>query len=163
VAFNFSTKITIEEYIVGREFTVGIIDIYKSKNNFERLILPIVEIKFKGTHVIQSSLVKDNPNLMEEIIPAKISSNEVNKLRKQSLMLYEKLGCLGVARFDVRQSRKNKEFYFLENNTCPGILNYKQSDLPKQLKSFNMSLEIYVEQMIEVGMNRPENKLEQYL
>lgn len=163
VAFKFSTKITIEEYIAGREFTVGIIDIYKSKNNFERFILPIIEIKFRGTHIIQSSLVKDNPGLMEEIIPAKISSKEANKLRKQSLTLYEKLGCLGVARFDVRQSRKNNKFYFLENNTCPGILNYKQSDLPKQLKSFNISLEMYVEQMIEVGINRPENKLEQYL
>lgn len=153
-AFEFSAKITIEEYIDGKEFTVGIIDI----PNKEPLVLPIIEIKFKKIK-IQNTEVKDNPDLIEEIIPAPLTSRERATLSSQSLHLYNKLGCLGVARFDIRQ-KSNGVFYFLENNTCPGIISYEHSDLPKQLKSMGISLKQFVEYMIIAGLNRPETKRE---
>lgn len=154
-AFKFSTKVAIEEFIDGKEFTVGVVDI----SNRESVVLPIIEIRFKNGHVIQSSEVKDKPELMDEIIPAKLSKSNENVLAEQSIYLYKKLGCLGVARLDVRRDRKGK-FYFLENNTCPGIINYKHSNLPKQLKAAKITLEEFVEYMIVAGLNRPETKLE---
>lgn len=153
-AFLFSTKITIQEYIKGREFTVGIIDTPGSR----QIVLPIVEVKILG-HDIQDTEVKDNPKLLEEIIPARLTGKEEATIRKESLELYNKLGCLGVSRFDVRLGINGK-FYFLENNACPGILSYEMSDLPKQLKSIGISLEEYVDNMIKVCLNRPQGKLE---
>lgn len=153
-AFLFSTKIVIEEFIDGREFTIGVIDIPGKSS----LALPIVEVRMKQ-HLIQNTEVKDDPSLAEEIIPALISKSESKKLKELALDLYKKLGCLGVSRFDVRQGKKGN-FYFLENNTCPGILNYEQSDLPKQLKSMGISLEEFAQNMIKAGLNRPETKLE---
>lgn len=153
-AFLFSTKITIQEYIKGREFTVGIIDTPVSG----QIVLPIVEVKILG-HDIQDTEVKDNPNLLEEIIPARLTGKEEATIRKESLELYNQLDCLGASRFDVRLG-KNGKFYFLENNTCPGILSYEMSDLPKQLKAAGISLEKYVDNMIKVCLNRPQGKLE---
>ena len=152
-AFQFSTRITIQEYIDGKELTVGIIDTPTNG----RQVLPIIELSFSG-HKIQDTEVKDNPKLIKEKLPAKLTNNLEQKLKEQSLELFIRLGCYGVSRFDIRL--KKKKFYFLENNTCPGIISYEMSDLPKQLKAVKISLEEFVDNMVYLGLIRPEKKLE---
>ncbi|OGC68882.1 hypothetical protein A2415_05570 [candidate division WWE3 bacterium RIFOXYC1_FULL_39_7] len=156
-AFQFSHRTAIEEYIEGKEITVGIID--TPDNN--TVVLPMIELKFKH-HKIQDSDVKDDPSLMEEIMPAKISKELEEKISSSALKLFKKIGCQGVSRFDTRVTNA-EEIYFLENNTAPGLLNYEQSDLPKQLQKKGISLESYVEYMIINGLNRQTNKLEVFI
>lgn len=153
-SFSFSTKTIVQEYIDGREFTVGVLDTFDKGS----IILPIIELKLKRP--IQNVEVKEDSGLVEEVIPAELSTEERNVLEEQTLRLYNAIGCLGVSRFDVRYKRETRKFYFLENNTCPGILNYIESDLPKQLLAAGISLEDFVSHMIYSGLNRPATKLD---
>jgi D-alanine-D-alanine ligase len=153
-AFVFSRKITIEEYIDGIEYTVGVLE--KAKEDYE--VLPIIEIHFKKAK-IQDTEAKDDPSLMEEILDAKIDPIIRNSLEKAAVKLFKLIGCNGVSRFDMRLTKEG-EVVVLENNTCPGLLNYEQSDLPKQLKAKGYSMEDFVEIMIKRGLEREENKLE---
>jgi D-alanine-D-alanine ligase len=96
---------------------------------------------------------------VEEICPAVLTKNDQHKISETCLYLYEHLGCLGISRFDIRIT-SNGKIYFLENNTCPGLLNYEQSDIPKQLKAAGISMEEFVENQIINGLSRIDNKLE---
>ncbi len=153
LAYLYSTKVTIQEYIPGREFTVSVID----RPN-DKFVLPIAEVEILG-HEIQDLEVKDNPNFLIETVPAKITKKQELLIKTDCLKLYKELGCFGVTRFDIRLGKDGK-CYFLENNTCPGILNFAMSDLPKQLKAEGMSLGKYADNMVKMGLRRPEEKLE---
>lgn len=153
-AFTFSRRITIEEYIDGTEYTIGILETKKG----EYKVLPIIEIHFnKGK--IRDTSVKDDPSLIEEIISAKITTEIQKSLEETAIKLFKLTDCCGVSRFDVRVNKVG-EVVLLENNTCPGLLNYEQSDLPKQLKGCGLSMEDFVGIMIKRGLERKVNKLE---
>lgn len=153
-ALVFSSKFSVEEYIAGRELTIGVID----HANKGPTVLPIIEIKFKNGE-IQDTLAKDDPTMLIEEVPAKLSKSQEERISNTVLYLYNKLGCVGSSRFDTRLD-VHGNLYFLENNTCPGILSYEFSDLPKQLRAIDITLEEYVDHMIQAGLSRPENKLE---
>jgi D-alanine-D-alanine ligase len=149
-AFLLSSKILIQEYIEGRELTVGVLDIGQGKTK----VLPIVELKMKRS--IQSVEVKEKIELQEAIVPALLKKKERELLENQALELFKSTGCLGVSRFDVRRNIRGK-FYFLENNTCPGMYSLEESDLPKQLKAAEISMGKFVEYMIKSGLRRKQN------
>lgn len=153
-AFKFSSRIIIQEYIKGKELTVGVLDIPRKGT----VVLPISELRM--TKEIQNSDLKDSEGeFIKTIVPANLSRSKTNELEKLSLKLYKALGCEGVSRFDLRQD-KNGEYYFLENNSCPGIINFQHSDLPKQLKAAGISMGQFVEYMIQKGMTRKPNKID---
>lgn len=153
-AFRYSTEIVIQQYIPGRELTVGVVDV-PGKG---AIVLPIIELKMKKP--IQDTEVKDDcAAFMEEIIPAQLTRSVQRKIERLTLKLYQTIGCLGTSRFDLRLDKDDCPF-FLENNTCPGILNYAQSDLPKQLDAAGISLEAFVDYMVITGLNRKPMKLD---
>ena len=49
---------------------------------------------------------------------------------------------------DLRLDVKG-QFYFLENNTIPGILSPTESDIPKMLNVMGISLEKFVDMIVE--------------
>lgn len=153
-AFSFSHRVTVEEFIDGVEYTVGVLE--KECRKYEAL--PIIQIHFKKGK-IQDTEAKDDPSLMDEIISPNISKELQTKLEETAIKLFKVSGCVGVSRFDMRVDLA-ENVYVLENNTCPGLLNYEQSDLPKQLKSRGYSMAEFVDIMIQRGMERKANKLE---
>lgn len=153
-AYKFSRLITIEEYIDGPEYTVGVLE--TAENTY--LVLPIIEIKFKKTK-IQDTETKDKPHLIEEIIHERLPNEIKQQLETTAINLFKLAGCVGVSRFDFRIN-KDGAVVLLENNTCPGLLSYQHSDLPKQLKYVGMEMEEFVELMIQSGLRRKDNKLE---
>lgn len=152
-AFLHGTSIIVQEFIKGREFTVGVIDV----PNEDTRVLPIIEIKLGRS--IQDNEIKEKDMLIEEIVPAQISKCEKKELESASLLLHQKSGCLGVSRFDVRQNKHGK-FFFLENNTCPAVMDLATNDLPRQLTAANISIEKYVDYMIIAGLDRKSAKID---
>jgi D-alanine-D-alanine ligase len=153
-AFLFSTRVVVQDFIDGKEFTIGVLDI----PDRGPVVLPIIELKLKRP--IQSVEVKEGKGLVEEIIPAEMTEEEQNTLEALTIKLYKALGCSGVSRFDVRQESSSGKFFFLENNTSPGLISLLDSDLPKQLHAAGIPLEQYVDYMIISGLTRPQTKLE---
>lgn len=154
-SFKFSSRIVIQEYIEGREFTVGVIEI----PNREPIMLPPIELKMKNGK-IQDMESKDNSSeLIEKIVPAPLSKIQYEKLETSAISLFKMLGAVGVSRFDVRLDAKDN-FYYLENNTFPGIPNVETSYITTELRAAGISLENFVDYLVITGLRRKQMKLD---
>jgi len=121
LAFQFDQRIIIEEYIKGRELTVGVLD---------ELALPVIEIIPK--HKFFDFQAKYQPGLTEYIIPAVLESGIAEIVQNAALSAHKALGCFGCSRTDIILSQDNLPFV-LELNTIPGMT--ATSLLPKAAKT----------------------------
>lgn len=129
-ALHAGNEVLIEEFISGIEITCGIL-----QNRNQLVALPITEIVPK--HEFFNYIAKYSAGQADEITPARISDSEAELCKKTSLMLFEKLNCKGLARFDYILS--DKKLYFLEVNTVPGLS--EASIVPKQANVAGISIE----------------------
>ncbi|RPI75650.1 MAG: D-alanine--D-alanine ligase, partial [Ignavibacteriales bacterium] len=138
LALQFSNKALIEEFIPGRELTVAILD---------NEVYPVLEIKPK--HNLYDYECKYTPGMSEYEVPAKISDEISETLKKSALAAFKALGCEGYARIDYRLSPENKE-YCLEINTLPGMTS--TSLVPKMAKAAGISFEDIVDRIVKISL-----------
>lgn len=102
-----------EEYIAGRELTVGVMG--------DRA-LGVTEIRFKGG--IFDFTAKYTPGHAEHLLPAPVPAEIAEAAKRMALVAHQTIGCSGVSRSDFRydDSKPGTEgLYFLEINTQPGF------------------------------------------
>ena len=133
-ARKFDSDVLIEEYIVGREITVGVLG---SK------ALPIVEIKPQND--IYDYECKYKPGMSLYYCPAKLNDNIASKIKIDSESIFKALGCKSYGRIDYIID-KNMNYYFLELNTLPGMTS--TSLLPIAAKALNISFNDLVHKII---------------
>jgi len=130
-----SEEVIVEEFIDGREITVGVI-----KTNGRIKALTPCEVRSKKEFFDYEA--KYNPDLNEEIIPAPIEKNLLDKAAELAEKIYEHLNCSGIVRVDFILSKN--EFYFLELNSVPGMTS--ASIVPKMLRHDKIDItELYTE------------------
>jgi D-alanine-D-alanine ligase len=125
LAFKFDRKIIIEEYIKGRELTVGIL---------EEKAMPVIEIIPK--HAFFDYQAKYQKGLTRYMVPAKLSPSLTRQVKEAALSAHKLLGCFGCSRVDIILDEKNAAFV-LEVNTIPGLT--ATSLLPKAAKKSGIS------------------------
>ncbi len=123
-ALLFGREVLLEEYIKGRELTVGILDSQP---------LPIVEIKPKRRFFDFNA--KYNYGMTEYIVPAELDDHLAIKIKSDALAAHNSLGCRGFSRVDLILSIDNKPI-ILEVNTIPGLTN--TSLLPKAANALGL-------------------------
>ena len=108
--YKVSRNVIIEEYIDGRELTVGILG---------NKILPIVEILPNNSYYdYECKYTKGKSNY---IVPADNISKDLERdIYNIAMQIYDLIGCRHYARIDFRLSKDNHP-YFLEINTLPGF------------------------------------------
>jgi D-alanine-D-alanine ligase len=111
-AFHEDSEILVEEFIKGRELTCGVLRLEGKIITF-----PVTEIIPKKEYFDYEA--KYMKGMAEEVVPADISNQQSDLCQNISRLLYEKLNCKGVVRFDYIFT--GEEFYFLEVNTVPGL------------------------------------------
>jgi len=109
LAREYDDALLIEEYIFGREITVGILG---------DKALPIVEIV--PDHQLYDYECKYNAGMSQYICPAEISSSKEKLIKEDSEKIFKLLGCSGYGRLDFLLDKKDRH-YFLELNTLPGM------------------------------------------
>ena len=110
-------QLLIEEYIPGREITVGVLN---------DKICGITEIIPKDDfYDYESKYVKVAQHIQKPIISKRIK----DKLITSTLKAHKILGCNYISRADFRYNDSNDEIYLLEVNTQPGLT--KNSLLPE--------------------------------
>ena len=137
IAFKEDNIILIEEYIEGREFSVGVI-----KWRGEIKILPITEIKTKN--IFFDYYAKYNGE-SKEITPAKISNKLKTHIDSEILKIYKKFNLDGMVRCEFIV--KDNKAYLLDINNIPGMT--KVSIIIKQLKIAKISLNNYFNFIIQ--------------
>lgn len=118
--FNlYNCPMISEEYIEGREFTVGILG-----NKGDMTVFPPMEIlfhNFDNQFPIYSYNVKQNyEKYIEYKCPADITKTLAGEFATMSAKIFNTLGCRDFARIDYRMSEDGR-IYFLEINPLPGL------------------------------------------
>jgi len=108
-AFEHDDEVMIEQFIAGRELTVGILG---------GEALPVGEIIPK--HEIYDYECKYTAGMAEEIFPAPLTKEQTTAVQAQARQAFAALKLGGCARIDFRMSSAG-EFYCLEANTLPGM------------------------------------------
>ena len=136
---KFDKSTIIEEYISGKEITVGII---------QESPMPIVEILPKNK--IYDYKCKYTAGMSEYNCPANIRKSLSEKIMSDSVKIFKLLGCKGYGRIDFILD-KNENYYFLEINTLPGMTS--TSLLPIAAKAQGLSFDELVKKIIDLGLN----------
>lgn len=139
LAFRYSGTIMAEEYIAGREMTVGVLD---------GSVLPVLEIQPK--HTLYDFECKYTKGMSEYIVPAEVSAYAAAEMQRQAKLAYEAVGCSGYARVDFRLSSDNVP-YCLEINTLPGMT--ATSLVPKMAQAVGISFEALIEKIVRAADN----------
>lgn len=139
-AFKEDNQVLIEEFVEGREFSVGV---FKSKGKI--IVLPATEVI--PDNEFFDFEAKYTPGATEEITPGRMSVEEKNRVEKVVAAVYEKLDCNGVVRIDYFLENETSNFYFIEINTIPGQT--ATSFIPQQVAAMGMELKEFYTQVIE--------------
>ncbi len=111
------SSVLVEEFLTGREFTVGIV------GDTSPRVLPIMEIVFDGSssHPVYSFAHKtETEGGVTFEVPASVSPALEHTLREAALEAFHALGCRDVARIDLRLDGAGTP-NFIECNPLPGL------------------------------------------
>ena len=110
LAFKYDKEIMIEQYIKGKEITVGIL---------EQKPLPPMEIvpRISAFYDYKAKYTKDGS---KHIIPAPLPKHLLRKIQNLGLLSHQVLGCECFSRVDMRLG-ENGKIFVLEVNTIPGM------------------------------------------
>ena len=139
-AFKEDTQVLIEEFVEGREFSVGV---FKTKGKI--VVLPATEVI--PANEFFDFEAKYTPGATEEITPGRMSDDEKSRVEQVVADVYEKLNCNGIVRIDYFLEKETSNFYFIEINTIPGQT--ATSFIPQQVAAMGMELKDFYTQVIE--------------
>jgi D-alanine-D-alanine ligase len=148
---EYEEDILVEEFIDGREFTVGIVG-----NGPKVKVLPILEINFdnvpeeSGKFYTFETKTKMG-HLTNFYCPAPVTDELREKIEMAALGAYNSLKCRDVSRVDIRV--KDDMPYVLEINTLPG-LQKGYSDLPRMAEAGGMTYDYLINFILESAAKR---------
>ena len=143
-AFKEDDQVLIEEFIEGREFTVGV---FKTPGDI--IVLPITEVETKKDFFDFEAKYK---GLSVETTPAAISKEMEQKIKEAALKIYQVFNCRGVVRIDFIYNEKENAPFMLEINTVPG--QSEASIVPQQVRHMGWSLKDFYSSLIVDALER---------
>lgn len=139
-AYTYEREILVEQYIRGREFSVGVI---------EGKALPVIEIApLQGFYDYKN---KYQPGSTIETCPAEIPAETEEKMGRAAEAVFRALRLKAYARVDFMMNEKG-EIFCLEANTLPGMT--PTSLLPQEAQAAGMDFESLCEHLIEVSLRK---------
>lgn len=144
----------VEEYISGREFTVGLLGDKRPR------VLPPMEIKFKNEDVERPVYNYEVKQEWEDHVyyecPPKLTEAEQKAMEKTARATFWALDCRDVARVDVRMD-KDGRVWVLEVNPLPG-LTPDYSDLVLISNAVGMTYDQLIAEIMVGGLRRLRDK-----
>jgi D-alanine-D-alanine ligase len=139
-AFAEDSQVLVEEFVSGREFSVGI---FKEKGQIT--VLPATEIV--SSREFFDYEAKYVPGVCEEITPGRMNSEEVARVERIAKKVYSVLNCKGAVRIDYFLQEDTGAFYFIEINTVPGQT--ETSLISQQVRAMGMEVSYFYTLLIE--------------
>ncbi len=142
-AFAEDEQVLVEEFIQGREFSIGIV-----KFGTEIIVLPATEIISSKEFFDYEA--KYTPGISQEITPAILSPSQNERIKRVVKEAYRLLNCKGMTRIDFILEDQTDDFYFIEINTTPG--QSANSLIPQQVRAAGMDLSGFYGDLIEESL-----------
>lgn len=143
-AFHEDTQVLIEEFVSGREFSIGV---YSA--NGEITVLPTTEVI--PANEFFDFEAKYTPGATQEITPGNMSEEEYARVHQIIKEVYIKLNCRGVVRIDYFLEHETGKFYFIEINTIPGQT--ATSFIPQQVAAMGITLKQFYTDLMKETLN----------
>ena len=137
-AFRYDDHVVIEQYIKGREFSVGVL---------EGKALPVIEIQPKEGFYDYKNKYQAGSAI--EICPAELSEEKTLEMQKYAEKAFQVLRLRNYARMDFMMDEK-EDLYCLEANTLPGMT--PTSLLPQEAAAAGISFTALCEKIIESAL-----------
>jgi D-alanine-D-alanine ligase len=142
-AFHEDEQILVEEFIKGREFSIGI-----ARLDGKITVLPATEIISSKDFFDYEA--KYTPGVTKEITPADLPKEQIELIAEIVTEVYIRLNCKGMVRVDFILLESTGEFYFIEINTTPG--QSANSLIPQQVRAAGMDVGEFYGKLIEGAM-----------
>lgn len=139
-AFKYDNEVIIEQYIKGREFSVGVM---KGK------ALPVIEIAPKTGFYDYKNKYQAGSTV--ETCPAELSQEKTKEMQAAAEKVFQALRLKNYARMDFMMD-EGGEIFCLEANTLPGMT--PTSLLPQEAAVVGMSFEELCEEILRSGVLR---------
>jgi D-alanine-D-alanine ligase len=143
-SFRHDTQVLMEERIIGRETTVGIL---------AGQTLPVVEVRVKKGHFDYKN--KYTPGAADHICPADFPADATARIQGAALGAFQAIGGRDYARVDV-MVRASGEPVVLEVNTLPGMT--ELSVLPEAAAAAGLNYAQLCQRMIDLALQRSGKK-----
>ncbi|MEW6101407.1 MAG: ATP-grasp domain-containing protein [Candidatus Omnitrophota bacterium] len=152
----YKQEALIEEFIEGKELTVGILE------NGKTTILPVLEIDFSsckesGEYFYSWRMKEFQGNESLGLVPtfhcpAQLDKQTEAKVKEIALQTHHAVGCFDISRTDIRLSQDNTP-YVLEINPLPG-LDPHESNFPIMAYAAGMKYEDLIEAILMSALMR---------
>lgn len=139
-ARGYDGEILIEEYIKGREFTVGVID---------GKALPIVEIAPKEGFYDYKNKYQAGSTV--ETCPAELSEEKTKQMQEIAVRAYHVLGIKTYVRVDFMMDEAGN-LYCLEGNTLPGMT--PTSLIPQEARAIGVEFHELCEWIVDISLKK---------
>jgi D-alanine-D-alanine ligase len=139
-SLKFDTEVLVEEKIVGRETTVGILD---------QEALPLVEVRPKVGHLDYRN--KYTAGATEYFCPADFDAATTRNIQAAALQAFKAIGGRDYARVDV-MVRQDGSPVVLEVNTIPGMT--ETSLLPKAAAVAGLNYAELCQRIVDLALRR---------
>ena len=141
-AFEHDSDVMVEEFIKGREITVGVL------GNEDLTALPLVEIIPNEQYDFFDYEAKYKPGATREVCPAEVDDALRDTAQQFALTAHKALQLSGYSRTDMIVS--GEDIYILETNTIPGMT--ETSLLPQAAAAAGLDFSALLDRLIELGM-----------
>jgi len=143
-AFSYEDVVVIEQYIKGREFSVGVM---------EGKALPIIEIApLQGFYDYKN---KYQAGSTVETCPAEITQQETLGMQRAAEEAFRALHLQTYARMDFMM-QEDGTFYCLEANTLPGMTD--TSLLPQEAQVLGIGYEDLCQKIVDISFEKYEGE-----
>jgi len=143
-AFQYDTKILVEQYIKGKEVECSILG-----NDDPIASLPGEIIANNEFYDYTSKYIDENGATLR--IPANLTKKQIKEVQKLAIQAFQTLGLEGMARVDFFFTPENK-FYLNEVNTIPGFTNI--SMYLKLWEASGISQTELIDRLIQLALER---------
>ena len=150
LAARYDRKILIESYVNGREIEVSVLGNDEPIASLPGEIVPCNEF-----YDYNAKYVDDRSELK---IPADLSAETTEQIRKMAIKAYRALDCAGMARVDFFLERGSNRIVINEINTIPGFTSI--SMYPKLWEATGISYPELVDRLVDLALERYRDKQE---
>jgi len=147
LARRHGDSVMVEQYIQGRELTVGVL------GNASPEALPLVEIIPDAKFEFFDYEAKYQPGASREVCPAEVSDAVRRKAQDYAVRAHRCLQLRGYSRTDMILAADEDQVYLLETNTIPGMT--PTSLLPQAAAAAGYSFSALLDRLIELALEKP--------
>jgi D-alanine-D-alanine ligase len=148
LAAQYDRKVIVERGIVGRELECSVLGNEAPEASVPCEILPSREFyDYEDKYLLDKAETK---------VPADLSPEQTDELRRLAVACYRAVECEGMARVDFLLESATGKLYINEINTIPGFTSI--SMYPKMWEHSGVSFSTLLDRLIQLALDRHKRK-----